>query len=144
MVFYVLNTLCQLGYSFGEGNSCLWMETSWLQHRPDSNQGSECHFSFFNFCFLRTKIYEVHLVRNYFPSKSILKQDCIPVGCVPPACCPYLPACTAPGGVLLGGYLLLVQGGLLLGGCLPLVLGKYLPLVLRGCTPACNEQTSPL
>ena len=32
------------------------------------------------------------------------KQYCIPVGCVPPACCPYLPACTAPGGGLrLGG-----------------------------------------
>ena len=26
-------------------------------------------------------------------------QECIPVGCVPPTCCPYLPACTAPGGV---------------------------------------------
>ena len=26
------------------------------------------------------------------------EQECIPVGCVPPACCPYLPACTAPGG----------------------------------------------
>ena len=26
-------------------------------------------------------------------------QECLPVGCVPPACCPYLPACTASGGV---------------------------------------------
>ena len=34
----------------------------------------------------------------------LLKQECIPVGCVPSACCPYLPACTAPGGVPgLGG-----------------------------------------
>ena len=33
------------------------------------------------------------------------KQECIPVGCVLFACCPYLPACTAPGGrgVLVGG-----------------------------------------
>ena len=28
-----------------------------------------------------------------------MKQECIPVGCVPPACCPYLPTCTAQGGV---------------------------------------------
>ena len=44
-----------------------------------------------------------------------LLQVCIPVGCVPSACCPYLQACTVP------------------GGCLPLVLG------LGGwCIPACN------
>ena len=35
-----------------------------------------------------------HNITNYF-----VKQECIPVGCVPPAFCPYLPACTAPGGV---------------------------------------------
>ena len=29
------------------------------------------------------------------------KQECILVGCVPPACCPYLPACSARGGVYL-------------------------------------------
>ena len=29
----------------------------------------------------------------------LCKQECITVGCVPPACCPYLPACTARGGV---------------------------------------------
>ena len=34
-------------------------------------------------------------------SKNIFEQECIPVGCVPPPCCPYLPACTAPGGVYL-------------------------------------------
>ena len=35
--------------------------------------------------------------------KLSLKQDCIPVGCVPPACWPYLPACSALGGVCSGG-----------------------------------------
>ena len=33
--------------------------------------------------------------------KIFLQQECIPVGCVPPTCCPYLPACTAPGGMYL-------------------------------------------
>ena len=34
------------------------------------------------------------------PSKQKQKQqDCIPVWCVPPARWPYLPACSAPGGV---------------------------------------------
>ena len=37
-------------------------------------------------------------------SKFMGKQDCIPVGCVPPACCLYLPACTALGGLLCGGW----------------------------------------
>ena len=32
----------------------------------------------------------------------MLKQVSIPVECVPPACCPFLPACTAAGGGLLG------------------------------------------
>ena len=36
-------------------------------------------------------------------STNILKQECIPVGCVPPAYCPYLPACTAQGGVYIPG-----------------------------------------
>ena len=68
------------------------------------------------------------------------EQDCIPVGCVPPACCPYLPACTAPGGgvsapgrclpLVLGG-----GGGLLLGGCLPLVLGGMYPIMQWGRPP---------
>ena len=31
-------------------------------------------------------------------TKTFEEQECIPVGCVPPACCPYLPACTGPGG----------------------------------------------
>ena len=47
-------------------------------------------------------------------SKSILRQECIPVDAV--ACCPYLPACTAPGGPAWGGT---CPGGV------------YLP---RGCT----------
>ena len=34
------------------------------------------------------------------------RQDCIPVGCVPSARWPYLPACSAPGGVCSGGCLL--------------------------------------
>ena len=63
----------------------------------------------------------------------ILSQDCIPVGCVPLACCPYLPACTAPGGGSArggvhasgpGGACLWSRGGACLwsrGGCLPLV-----------------------
>ena len=37
-----------------------------------------------------------------------MHQECILVGCVPPACCPYLLACTAPGG-----------GGLYLQGDVP-------------------------
>ena len=52
------------------------------------------------------------------------EEDCIPIGCVPPACCPYLPACTAPGGAWSwgvsgpegvsgpGGRCLLLEGGL--------------------------------
>ena len=31
--------------------------------------------------------------------EKVGKQVCIPVRCVPPPCCPYLPVCTAPGGV---------------------------------------------
>ena len=42
------------------------------------------------------------LTENSTVYGKIGKQDCIPVGCVPPARCPYLPACTAPGGLLLG------------------------------------------
>ena len=47
------------------------------------------------------------------------KQECIPVGCVPPACCPYLPACTAPGGTCLGVVYLLSGGCTFLGAYLP-------------------------
>ena len=36
-------------------------------------------------------------------SKNVAKQECIPVACVLPACCPYLPACTTPGGTSPGG-----------------------------------------
>ena len=43
--------------------------------------------------------------------EPIFKQVCIPVGCVLPACCPYLPACTALGGVCSRGGLPLVLGG---------------------------------
>ena len=57
--------------------------------------------------------------------KNCYEQECIPVGCVPPACCPYLPACTAPGGVCSGWGGCLVsaprreeRGCLLQGGCL--------------------------
>ena len=49
-----------------------------------------------------TKVSELELVFCSFridsKSKFIVNQVCIPVGCVPPACCPYLSACTAPGG----------------------------------------------
>ena len=48
----------------------------------------------------------------------IMEQACIPEGCVPPACCPYLPACTALGGLLRG--LVPASGP---GGGLPLVRG---------------------
>ena len=51
------------------------------------------------------------------------KQVCIPVGYVLSACCPYLPACTAPGGCLLQGCLLCEEGGVCPGGCLPLLPG---------------------
>ena len=65
------------------------------------------------------------------------KQYCIPVGCVPPACCPYLPACTAPGGGLrLGGVPTSGPGGCVCS------LG-YLPLVLGGCIPAGNGAEPP-
>ena len=49
-------------------------------------------------------------------SKLIQKQECIPVGYVPPACCPYLPACTAPGGVPAQGSVP-ARGVYLPGGC---------------------------
>ena len=39
------------------------------------------------------------LFMNLFALIGSSQQECIPVGCIPPACCPYLPACTAPGGV---------------------------------------------
>ena len=69
-----------------------------------------------------------------FVQMHFLQQQCIPVGCVPPACCPYLPACTAPGGCTWspGGWG--VPG---LGGCtwsqggVPGRGGVYL---VRGCT----------
>ena len=35
---------------------------------------------------------------KYHGILSIRKSGNPAVGCVPPACCPYLPACTAPGG----------------------------------------------
>ena len=59
----------------------------------------------------------------------------IPVGCVPPACWPYLPACTAQGGVSAHG------GCLLPGGCLLLVGGS----APRGVSaiPACTEADPP-
>ena len=60
---------------------------------------------------------------------SIVKQECIPVGCILPACCPYLPACTAPRGVYL-------PGGCTCWGCT--CPGVYLPMggvpVWDGCT----------
>ena len=43
-----------------------------------------------------------HQMRFKLVYKNCYEQECIPVGCVPPACCPYLPACTAPGGVCSG------------------------------------------
>ena len=59
------------------------------------------------------------------PQKNGL-QECIPVGCVPPACCPYLPACTALGGVPgPGGYLVQV-GYLVPWGFVPGPVGVYL------------------
>ena len=45
-------------------------------------------------------------------TKTFEEQECIPAGCVPPACCPYLPACTGPGGCTWsrGVYLVLGRG----------------------------------
>ena len=43
--------------------------------------------------------------RNTVSARGKFKyeQECIPVGFVPPTCCPYLPACTAPGGCTCPG-----------------------------------------
>ena len=76
-------------------------------------------------------------------------KDCILVGCVPPACCPYLPACTVPGG---GGYLPLVRGGVCSqGGYLRLWSGGGGVCSQGGgtclwagwCIPACNGADPP-
>ena len=84
-------------------------------------------------------------------------QHYITVGCVTFACCPYLPACTGPGGVYLwlGGICLSSKGvsasgpvGVSAsgpGGCLPLVLGGVC-LCSKGCVciPACSgADTTP-
>ena len=73
-----------------------------------------------------------------FQMQAKKKQECIPVGCVPPTSCPYLPACTAPGGVPARGVYL-VPGGCTCpggvpgpGGCtclggIPGLGGVYLP-----------------
>ena len=68
--------------------------------------------------------------------KTICEHDCIPVCCVPPACCPYLPACTVPGGMPR----LWSRGGSTPGGrgscswgCLPLVLEGGLLLGRGAC-----------
>ena len=85
---------------------CVW----WRRHVPMRGEWS---ISTSNIFLLRT-------ITQTINSNIIIKQDCIPVGCIPSACWPYLPACTAQGGVCLlrGGLLLggLLQGGLLLGG----------------------------
>ena len=58
-------------------------------------------------------------------SQNKNNQVCIPVGCLPSTCCPYLPACTARGGVCFrGGVRGVCSGGYLLNvgvwsrGCL--------------------------
>ena len=53
-------------------------------------------------CIGRTRTSSL-LVQFFFHFHAVLikhfaKQVCSPVGCETPACCPYLPACTAPGG----------------------------------------------
>ena len=68
-------------------------------------------------------------------SKNLVKQEYIPVGCVPPACYPYLPACTAPGGVsgpgdVTGHGVVYLVWGVYLGG----VPGPRGVLVRGGCT----------
>ena len=64
--------------------------------------------------------------------KTLVKQDCIPLGCIPPAGWPYLPVCSAPGGCLVLG------GGLVPGGtCLVLWGGA-------GGIPTCTEADPPL
>ena len=57
-------------------------------------------FTYFYLYFKQSK--DIHISQM-----GKLQQVCIPVGCILPACCPYLPACTAPGGCLLWGCLLL-------------------------------------
>ena len=64
--------------------------------------------------------------------QNIFGQECIPVGCILPACCPYLPACTAPGGYLPRG---IPTQGVPVWGYLPR--GVSLPQVVYlpgGCT----------
>ena len=75
------------------------------------------------------------------------EQDCIPEGCVTPACCPYLPACTALGGVPARGVCI-CPGGTCPGGCTCLggvpaqgcvyLPGGYLPIY----SPLSCEQNS--
>ena len=62
---------------------------------------------------------------------NLYKQECIPVGCVPPACCPYIPECTAPGGVPCAGGCTWCRVYLVSGG-VPGARGVY--LVPGGCT----------
>ena len=81
-------------------------------------------------------VYQVRIVnrdlgQGEFFVSSHGSQDCIPVGCVPPARWPYLPACSAQGGVCCGG-LYLVLGDCLLWGGVPGPCGGY--LLPGGCT----------
>ena len=84
----------------------------------------------------------IHLL--HYRYKVTQRQDCIPVECILPACWPYLPACTAQGGVCSRGPP--APGGCLLGGrgaCS----GGSAPwgcLVLGGGIPTCTEADPPV
>ena len=68
----------------------------------------------------------------WYRLKTKMEQECIPVGCVPPACCPYLPACTAPGGGCTCPGVYLPVGCTCLGG-----------VPTQGGVPAQEECTCP-
>ena len=90
------------------------------------------------------KIKGINLKKKFF-RKNCPKQECIPIGCVPPAHWPYLPACSASGGVP-GPGVYLVLGRCVCsrsGGCLLQVRGgQVLPPVNR-MTDACKNITLP-
>ena len=73
-----------------------------------------------------------------------MKQECFGVGCELPACCPYLEACTVP-----GGWVYLVPGGMCLvpgGGGVPGPRGtpaQVLPPPVNRMTDRCKNITLP-
>ena len=103
-----------------------------IRHTSSHHQPKHCRCTMLKH-FIHSLAPPPHMGRHTFPvnfpnfigfKQTPCKQECIPVGCVPAACCPYLPAYTAPGGVVPGPRgctwsrrVYLVQGGVpYLGG----------------------------